>query len=84
VLRVYSGDTVHLTVSLGTTQQHMHSSGMRNDSTIIGMVQLQQSQDGLFVIGNTRQPMRLGMAQFLNMALQPVSPPISNRVYEFR
>lgn len=39
---------------------------------------------GLFVIGDTRQPMKKGVAQFDNMALQPVSPPISNKVYEFR
>lgn len=74
---------MNLTVSLGTTQQHLHPR-MRNEEAVIGTVQLQQSPEGLFVIGDTRQQMQMGLAEFNNMALQPVSPPISNKDYEFR
>lgn len=74
---------MNLTVSLGTTQQHLHPR-LRNEEAVIGTVQLQQSPEGLFVIGDTRQQMQMGLAEFNNMALQPVSPPISNKVYEFR
>lgn len=81
--RVFSGDTMNLTVSLGTTQQRLHPT-MRQDA-VIGIVQLQQPPDGsLFVIGDIRQQMQMGLAMFSNMALQPVTPPISNREYEFR
>ena len=83
VPRVFSGDTMNLTVSLGTTKQHLHPS-MHSEEAVIGMVQLQQSPEGLFVIGDTRQKMQMGLAQFNDMALQPVSPPISNMDYEFR
>lgn len=82
VPRVFSGDTVNLTVSLGTTQQRLHPH--MNKDAVLGMVQLMQSPEGLFVIGDTRQKMQMGLAQFSNMALQPVSPPISNKDYEFR
>lgn len=80
--RVFSGDTMNLTVSLGTTQQRLHPS---TQDAVIGIVQLQQPPDGsLFVIGDIRQQMQMGLATFSNMALQPVTPPISNREYEFR
>lgn len=82
--RVFSGDTMNLTVSLGTSQQRLHPT-LRNQDPVIGIVQLQQSPDGsLFVIGDTRQKMQMGLAAFNNMALQPVTPPVSNREYEFR
>lgn len=75
---------MNLTVSLGTTQQRLHPT-MRNQDAVIGIVQLQQPPDGsLFVIGDIRQKMQMGLAMFSNMALQPVTPPISNREYEFR
>jgi hypothetical protein len=75
---------MNLTVSLGTTQQRLHPT-MRNQETVIGIVQLQQPPDGsLFVIGDIRAKMQMGLALFSNMALQPVTPPISNREYEFR
>jgi hypothetical protein len=84
VPRVFSGDTMELTVSLGTTQQRLHPT-MRDQDAVIGIVQLQQSPDNsLFVIGDTRQQMQMGLAMFSNMALQPVVPPISNKEYEFR
>lgn len=84
VPRVFSGDTMNLTVSLGTTQQRLHPT-MRNQDAVIGIVQLQQPPDGsLFVIGDIRAKMQMGLAMFSNMALQPVTPPISNREYEFR
>jgi hypothetical protein len=73
---------MNLTVSLGTTQQRLHPS---TQDAVIGIVQLQQPPDGsLFVIGDIRQQMQMGLASFNNMALQPVTPPISNREYEFR
>lgn len=73
---------MNLTVSLGTTQQRLHPS---TQDAVIGIVQLQQPPDGsLFVIGDIRQQMQMGLASFSNMALQPVTPPISNREYEFR
>jgi hypothetical protein len=82
--RVFSGDTMNLTVSLSTMQQRLHPT-MRDQDAVIGIVQLQQTPDGsLFVIGDTRQKMQMGLAMFNNMALQPVTPPISNRDYEFR
>lgn len=75
---------MNLTVSLGTTQQRLHPT-MRNQDAVIGIVQLQQPPDGsLFVIGDIRAKMQMGLAMFSNMALQPVTPPISNREYEFR
>jgi hypothetical protein len=75
---------MELTVSLGTTQQRLHPT-MRDQDAVIGIVQLQQSPDNsLFVIGDTRQQMQMGLAMFTNMALQPVVPPISNKEYEFR
>jgi hypothetical protein len=59
--------------------------GSGNTSNGLAVVQLQQDQDGeLFVIGpSTAAVNGRGIAQFCNMALQPIDPPLQNRQFSF-
>lgn len=59
--------------------------GSGSTSNNLAVVQLQQDPDGeLFVIGpSTAAVNGSGIAQFCNMALQPIDPPLQNRQFSF-
>lgn len=94
----FSGDAVNITVSLARSRDAFIDAASAaaaaapcgdtpgsDPSNDLGFMELQQDATGeLFVIGpSTAAVNGSGIAQFCNMALQPINPPLQTRQFSF-